>query len=96
MKQCWTGKPSKRPLLGAIIPVLRCIQDKAETGKFSDHESEFIKLNNFPLKLAVPFNQRAVVTKILNPVKRENTALNVVNFFQTAVCSNWYTQLREF
>lgn len=30
MEQCWAGEPSKRPLLGAILPVLESIQAKAE------------------------------------------------------------------
>ncbi|XP_014214699.1 dual serine/threonine and tyrosine protein kinase-like [Copidosoma floridanum] len=30
MQQCWEGEPSRRPLLGAILPVLESIQAKAE------------------------------------------------------------------
>ncbi|KAJ8683893.1 hypothetical protein QAD02_019685 [Eretmocerus hayati] len=30
MEQCWAGEPSKRPLLGAILPVLESIQARAE------------------------------------------------------------------
>ncbi|XP_034943579.1 dual serine/threonine and tyrosine protein kinase-like isoform X2 [Chelonus insularis] len=30
MEQCWAGEPSKRPLLGAILPVLEAIRNKAD------------------------------------------------------------------
>ncbi|KOC66405.1 Dual serine/threonine and tyrosine protein kinase [Habropoda laboriosa] len=30
MEQCWSGEPSKRPLLGVILPVLESVQRKAE------------------------------------------------------------------
>ncbi|XP_076640363.1 receptor interacting protein kinase 5 isoform X3 [Colletes latitarsis] len=42
MEQCWSGEPSKRPLLGAIIPVLESIQQKAERDGmfFSTYESQ--------------------------------------------------------
>ncbi|XP_066582790.1 dual serine/threonine and tyrosine protein kinase-like isoform X2 [Prorops nasuta] len=32
MEQCWAEEPAKRPLLGAILPVLESIQRKAERG----------------------------------------------------------------
>lgn len=36
MEQCWAGEPSKRPLLGAILPVLESIQAKAERNSSFD------------------------------------------------------------
>ena len=33
MEQCWAGEPSRRPLLGAILPVLESIRSKALRGQ---------------------------------------------------------------
>ncbi|XP_008203256.1 dual serine/threonine and tyrosine protein kinase isoform X1 [Nasonia vitripennis] len=40
MEQCWAGEPSRRPLLGAILPVLESIQAKAENGYRKSPESQ--------------------------------------------------------
>ncbi|XP_016771168.1 dual serine/threonine and tyrosine protein kinase isoform X2 [Apis mellifera] len=64
MEQCWSGEPSKRPLLGAIVPVLESIQQKAKRSK-SLQEVSSDKLQesstdsrNPALALAEPYNQR--------------------------------------
>ncbi|KAF7997359.1 hypothetical protein HCN44_005636 [Aphidius gifuensis] len=64
MEQCWAGEPSKRPLLGAILPVLESILEKTETnltgndseGSKQSNSSETIR--NPALALAEPNNQR--------------------------------------
>lgn len=75
MEQCWSGEPSKRPLLGAIQPVLESIQQKAERGKslqqtdalkLEDTESSF-EPTNPALALAEPNNQRGPATSLLFP-----------------------------
>ncbi|XP_031845828.1 receptor interacting protein kinase 5 isoform X2 [Nomia melanderi] len=39
MEQCWAGEPYRRPLLGAILPVLESVQRKAERDdRFFDSE----------------------------------------------------------
>ncbi|KAK9308948.1 hypothetical protein QLX08_001164 [Tetragonisca angustula] len=65
MEQCWSGEPSKRPLLGAIVPVLESIQQKAEAKEalqgFSTEkmqESSSTDSRNPALALAEPYNQR--------------------------------------
>lgn len=40
MEQCWAGEPSRRPLLGAILPVLESIQAKAESGYRKSPQSQ--------------------------------------------------------
>ncbi|XP_020286800.1 dual serine/threonine and tyrosine protein kinase-like isoform X2 [Pseudomyrmex gracilis] len=66
MEQCWSGEPSKRPLLGAIQPVLESIQEKAENGKslqqlgvskLQEGSSSYEQANPV-LALADPNNQR--------------------------------------
>ncbi|XP_025163734.1 dual serine/threonine and tyrosine protein kinase isoform X2 [Harpegnathos saltator] len=86
MEQCWSGEPSKRPLLGAIQPVLESIQQKAERGK-SLQQSNALKLEdtvssseptNPALVLAEPNNQRGAPTSPLLPrVYKDHT------FFRT-------------
>ncbi|KAL6429743.1 hypothetical protein ACFW04_007564 [Cataglyphis niger] len=68
MEQCWSGDSSKRPLLGAIQPVLECIQQKAERGKSLQQlgtlklqESSSSEQTNPALALAEPNNQRGAV-----------------------------------
>ncbi|XP_076640362.1 receptor interacting protein kinase 5 isoform X2 [Colletes latitarsis] len=74
MEQCWSGEPSKRPLLGAIIPVLESIQQKAERGKSLQQlttvklQESSSHLKNPALALAEPYNQRGCVISPL-PVK---------------------------
>lgn len=108
MEQCWAGEPFKRPLLGAILPVLESIQQKAERGKSLQQLSE-LKLQenstseseNPALALAEPYNQRGA---IVSPptVKRRNfrtvkpPVFHMTNLFQTSLCSNLYVQMREF
>lgn len=62
MEQCWSGTPSKRPLLGAILPVLQSIQQKAENqGKSEESiDSNDVKVTarNNALALLNPNNQR--------------------------------------
>ncbi|XP_043670902.1 dual serine/threonine and tyrosine protein kinase-like isoform X2 [Vespula pensylvanica] len=108
MEQCWAGEPSKRPLLGAILPVLESIQQKAERGKSLQQLSE-LKLQenstseskNPALALAEPYNQRGAIVSP-PPVKRRNfrtvkpPVFHMTNLFQTSVCSNLYVQMREF
>lgn len=75
MEQCWSGEPSKRPLLGAIQPVLESIQQKAERGK-SLQQTDALKLEdtessseptNPALALAEPNNQRGAPSSPLFP-----------------------------
>lgn len=108
MEQCWSGEPSKRPLLGAIIPVLESIQQKAERGKSLQQltilklqESSSSDLKNPALALAEPYNQRGGVISPL-PVKRrairtvKHPVFHITNLFQASLCSNLYVQMREF
>ncbi|OAD61097.1 Dual serine/threonine and tyrosine protein kinase [Eufriesea mexicana] len=67
MEQCWSGEPSKRPLLGAIVPVLESIQQKAERSKSLQelstqrlHECS-TNIKNPALALAEPYNQRGAI-----------------------------------
>lgn len=109
MEQCWSAEPSKRPLLGAIQPVLESIQEKAERGKSLQldalklQESSSSKPINPALALAEPNNQRGVVFSPLPPRCKVFRAVNPVarpfhktKFFQTGICSNIFVQLREF
>ncbi|XP_043285538.1 dual serine/threonine and tyrosine protein kinase-like isoform X2 [Venturia canescens] len=41
MEQCWAGDPSRRPLLGAILPVLEWEREKAEKAKSLSEHDEF-------------------------------------------------------
>lgn len=108
MEQCWSGEPSKRPLLGAILPVLESIQRKAERGKSLQQlstqklqESSSSDSKNPVLALAEPYNQRGAVVspvplkrKIIRPIK--HPVFHMTNLFQASVCSNLYVQMREF
>ena len=108
MEQCWYGEPSKRPLLGAMLPVLESIQQKAEKGKSLQQltpqklqESSSSDLRNPALALAEPYNQRGAVISP-HPAKRrtirtvKHPVFHITNLFQTSLCSNLYVQMREF
>ena len=108
MEQCWYGEPSKRPLLGAMLPVLESIQRKAEKGKSLEQltpqklqESSSSDLRNPALALAEPYNQRGAVISP-HPAKRrtirtvKHPVFHITNLFQTSLCSNLYVQMREF
>ncbi|XP_063980139.1 dual serine/threonine and tyrosine protein kinase-like [Diachasmimorpha longicaudata] len=109
MEQCWSGEPSKRPLLGAILPVLESIREKAELGK-SMTEIDAVRLPSSPyslsdtrspaLALAEPNNQRGTMASPLprrRPLRAlKHPVLHMTNLFQTSVCSNLYVQMREF
>ncbi|XP_074110950.1 receptor interacting protein kinase 5 isoform X1 [Cotesia typhae] len=109
MEQCWAGESSRRPLLGAIVPVLELIRDKADIGKFTAEpnalkhhgsSSSSSSMKNPALALAEPNNQRGTTSspllkrRHLRPLKYPN--LHMTNLFQTSVCSNLYVQMREF
>lgn len=108
MEQCWAGEPSRRPLLGAILPVLKSIQQKAERGKSlqelneSELEDSFsTDLRDPVLALSEPNNQRG--TKVHpHPLKRKShrplkpPIFPMTNIFQTSACSNLFIQMREF
>lgn len=109
MEQCWSGEPSKRPLLGAILPVLESVREKAELGK-SMTEIDAVRQpgsstslsdpRNPALALAEPNNQRGTMASP-HPRRRplraiKHPVLHMTNFFQTSVCSNLYVQMREF
>lgn len=90
MEQCWSGEPSRRPLLGAIQPVLESIQQKAERGK-SLQQSNALKLEdtessseptNPALVLAEPNNQRGAATSLLFPRVNRGTG-TVIPFCHT-------------
>lgn len=96
MEQCWSGEPSKRPLLGAIVPVLECIQQKAKRSK-SLQEVSSDKLQesstdsrNPALALAEPYNQRGTVVSP-PPTKRRTMKVVKYHLFLT----NLYIQMRE-
>ncbi|XP_014604385.1 PREDICTED: dual serine/threonine and tyrosine protein kinase-like [Polistes canadensis] len=108
MEQCWSGEPSKRPLLGAILPVLESIQRKAERGKSLQQHNELQQNStsdsiNFALALAESHNQRGAIVN-LPLIKRRKfrtmkpPVLNITNIFQRSFCTdaNLYMQLREF
>ncbi|XP_011693637.1 PREDICTED: dual serine/threonine and tyrosine protein kinase-like isoform X1 [Wasmannia auropunctata] len=108
MEQCWSAEPSKRPLLGAIQPVLESIQDKAERGKSLQlgallQEGSSFKQINPALALAEPNNQRGAVFSPLPPRRKAFRTVNPVarpfhktKFFQTGIYSNMFVQMREF
>ncbi|KYN16436.1 Dual serine/threonine and tyrosine protein kinase [Trachymyrmex cornetzi] len=109
MEQCWSAEPFKRPLLGAIQPVLESIQEKAERGKSlqvgaqKQQESSSSKQTNLALALAEPNNQRGAVFSLLPLRRKVFRAVNPVarpfhktKFFQTGICSNIFVQMREF
>lgn len=109
MEQCWSGEPSKRPLLGAIQPVLECIQQKAEKGKSLQElstlklqESSSSEQTNPALALAEPNNQRGAVFSPLLPKRKAFRTVNPVipfhttKFFQMTVYSHMFVQMREF
>lgn len=109
MEQCWSGEPSKRPLLGAIQPVLECIQQKAERGKSSQQlgtlklqESSSSEQTNPALALAEPNNQRGAVFSPLLPKRKAFRTVNPVTlpfhttkFFQMSVYP-MFVPMREF
>lgn len=97
MEQCWSGEPSKRPLLGAIVPVLESIQQKAKRSKplqeiSSDklQESSTTDSRNPALALAEPYNQRGTVVSP-PPTKRRTMKVVKYHLFLT----NLYIQMRE-
>lgn len=96
MEQCWSGEPSKRPLLGAIVPVLESIQQKAEAKEalgFSTEkmqESSSTDSINPALALAEPYNQRGTVISP-PPAKRRATGVVKYHLFLT----NLYVQMRD-
>uniref|UniRef100_A0A0C9QGB0 Dual serine/threonine and tyrosine protein kinase n=1 Tax=Fopius arisanus TaxID=64838 RepID=A0A0C9QGB0_9HYME len=109
MEQCWSGEPSKRPLLGAILPVLELIREKAELGKSMTEidavrqpssSSSLSETKSPALALAEPNNQRGTMASPLprrRPLRAlKHPVLHMTNFFQTSVCSNLYVQMREF
>ncbi|XP_067212359.1 dual serine/threonine and tyrosine protein kinase-like isoform X2 [Linepithema humile] len=84
MEQCWSGEASKRPLLGAIQPVLESIQQKAERGKSLQeldaqklHESSAEQIHPV-LALAEPNNQRGAVFSPLPPRRKAFRTMNPV------------------
>lgn len=109
MELCWSGEPSKRPLLGAIQPVLELIQQKAERGK-SLEQLDALKLRetssseqiNPVLALAEPNNQRGAVFSPLLPrrktfrIMKPVATFHTTKFYQTGVFSNMFVQMREF
>ena len=108
MEQCWAGEPSRRPLLGAILPVLKSIQQKAERGKSltelnkSKLEDTFSAESRDPaLALSEPNNQRGRLFSPL-PSKRKSlrsikpSVFPMTNIYHASACSNFYIQLREF
>lgn len=110
MEQCWSAEPSKRPLLGAIQPVLESIQEKAERGKSLQlgalklQESSSSEQTNPALALAEPNNQRGAVFNPLPPRRRAFKTVNPVarpfhktKLFHVHVRSmNMFVQMREF
>jgi len=109
MERCWSGEPSKRPLLGAIQPVLELIQQKAERGKSLEQvdalnlqETSSSKQINPVLALTEPNNQRGAAHSPL-PSKRKthNATKPIVSFharklYQIPIFSNMYIPMREF
>ncbi|KAI4491249.1 hypothetical protein M0802_010283 [Mischocyttarus mexicanus] len=107
MEQCWSGEPSKRPLLGAILPVLESIQRKAERGKSLQQHNELQQnstsdSNNLALALAESYNQRGAIVKLpLFKYRKfrimKPPVLNITNVFQRSFYTNqnFYVQLRE-
>ena len=108
MEQCWSGEPSRRPLLGAILPVLEAIQKKAKQGKleeFDDFKLDECKSSdckNNALALLEPNNQRGQVPIPSFQQKRKpfkslkHTLFPTTNVFHTSACSNFYIQMHEF
>lgn len=111
MEQCWSAESSKRPLLGAIQPVLESIQEKAERGKSLQlgtlklQESSSSEQINPALALAEPNNQRGAVFSPLSPRRKAFKTVNPVarppfhktKFFHVHVRSmNMFVQMREF
>ena len=109
MEQCWAGEPSRRPVLGVILPVLEYVKQKAERGE-SFEQLDAVRLQESPdagseksnpaLALTEPNNQRGA---ILSPNPRrtplrnlKHPAIHMTYIFQTSVCSNLYIQMREF
>ncbi|XP_060823963.1 dual serine/threonine and tyrosine protein kinase [Bombus pascuorum] len=97
MEQCWSGEPSKRPLLGAIVPVLESIQQKAkakealqELSTEKSQASSSTDLKNPALALAEPYNQRGTVVSP-PPTKRRPMSIIKYHLFLT----NLYIQMRE-
>ncbi|XP_043597707.1 dual serine/threonine and tyrosine protein kinase isoform X1 [Bombus pyrosoma] len=97
MEQCWSGEPSKRPLLGAIVPVLESIQQKAkakealqELSTEKSQASLSTDLKNPALALAEPYNQRGTVASP-PPAKRRTMSIIKYHLFLT----NLYIQMRE-
>lgn len=103
MEQCWSGEPSKRPLLGAVQLVLESIQQKAERGK-SLQELDALKLQensssgqmNLALALAEPNNQRGAPSTCtaLKNVKRP--ICHKPRFFNANVYPNMFIQMQGF
>lgn len=110
MEQCWAGDPSRRPLLGAILPVLEWEREKAERGNALNEHDEFEQQEasssrksdsrSPALALAEPNNQRGATP---SPFLRrrphrafKHPSPHLTNIYQTSACSNLYIQMREF
>lgn len=102
MEQCWSGEPSRRPLLGAIIPVLESIREEAERGKFSSGKAKSgeVESRNPALSLKEPSNQRGTTA---DPLQRRNSIramkhprFYMPNIIQTSMRTNTYVQMYDF
>ncbi|XP_015510017.1 dual serine/threonine and tyrosine protein kinase isoform X1 [Neodiprion pinetum] len=107
MEQCWAGEPPRRPLLGAVLPVLESIRERAEQGK-SEQQKDFLNareasslIKSPAVSLTEPYNQRGVITNAHTAKPRprrfiKHPALHMTNFFYSSTCPNLYIQMREF
>ncbi|XP_033219162.1 dual serine/threonine and tyrosine protein kinase-like isoform X2 [Belonocnema kinseyi] len=77
MEQCWAGEPSRRPLLGAILPVLKSIQQKAERGK------SFSELNESKLEDSFPSESRDPALALSQPNNQREERLDISTFYRT-------------
>lgn len=110
MEQCWNGEPSRRPLLGAIQPILESVREKAEQGKSlaeadtsrqpGSSSSSYETMKNPALSLAEPMNQRGSTPSPhirRRPFRAlKHPLIHMTNLFHTSVCSNLYIQMRDF
>lgn len=107
MEQCWSGESYRRPLLGAIQPILESIQHKAERGKsLQQLNALMLEENSSPgqlnpaLALAEPNNQRGAATNF--PFKRKTFKMvkkpfcHTPRYFNTTVYPNMFIPMREF
>jgi len=102
MELCWSGEPSKRPLLGAIQPVLELIQQKIgklkQVDALNTQETSSSQINPV-LALKESNNQRGAAYNLAlkrKPFKITKPVPFHSQFYKISVFPNAYIAMQEF